>query len=197
MKPRSRILVGVFLVVLALAPSSLAQVPNVALYTDKAFQEREIEGCPEEPPGTILDTLYVVASGFNMAMASIEYRIDLSRYLAFMGDIVPAGVAEGSSIDGIRISFPAPADATGQLLVQKIEFIYLLCQGCQDYQHPTIMIIDVPLRVLPHPASGKIQAVRWPDMVAVEAVGLPAILCPRIGVPIEGSTWGAIKSLYQ
>lgn len=189
------VLFGVVVLGVAFAPAALAQVPNVALYTDKAFQEREIEGCPEEPPGAILDTLYVVASGFNMAMASIEYRIDLSPQLWFSGDIVPAGVAEGFSIDGIRISFATPADATGQLLVQKIEFIYG-CQGCRDYKHP-ISIMDVPLRVLPHPESGKIQAFRWPDMAAVEAVGLPAILCPRIGVPIEGSTWGAIKSLYQ
>jgi len=195
MKSVTSFVVSLFLVGIAAAPAALAQVPNVALYTDKALQEREIVGCPEEPPGVIFDTLYVVASGFTMAMASIEYRIDLSPQLGFVGDIVPAGVAEGFSIDGIRISFATPADATGQLLVQKIEFIYG-CEGCKNWK-TGITIMDVPLRVLPHPGSGKIQAVRWPDIVAIEATGSPAILCPRAGAPVEGSTWGAIKSLYQ
>ncbi len=195
MKPVARILMGVFLTGVALAPASLAQVPSIGIYWDEALQRRSMESCPAALYGTVVDTLYVVADGFDMAMASIEYRVDLSPYLGFLGDNVPVGVAEGFSIDGIRITFPTPVGTTPQMLIQKIFFRYM-CQGCVAAK-TGLALLDVPITVLPHPQSGKIQAIRWPDMVAVEAVGLISILCPHIGTPTERTTWGNIKALFH
>ena len=195
MKPIARILMGVFLTGVALAPASLAQVPSIGIYWDEALQRRSMESCPWALPGTVVDTLYVVVDGFDMAMASIEYRVDLSPYLVFLMDIVPVGVAEGFSIDGIRITFPTPVGTTPQLLIQKIHFLYM-CQGCVA-AGTGFVFIDEPITVLPHPQSGKIQAIRWPDMVAVEAEGLISILCPHIGTPTERTTWGNIKALFH
>jgi hypothetical protein len=194
MKPQTSILFGFFWVIVAISPASLAQVPTVAIYSDEALQERDIWSCPGGPPGTVASTLYVVAEGFNMSMASIEYRIDLNPYLLFLGDIVPAGVGEGYSVEGIRITFLTPVDATGQFLVQRIDFIYQ-CEGCLDIDG--ILILDALITALPHPESGKIQAFRWPDMVAVEAEGLTSILCERASIPVEQTTWGMIKALYH
>ena len=198
MKPIARILMGVFLTGVALAPASLAQVPSIGIYWDEALQRRSMESCPWALPGTVVDTLYVVVDGFDMAMASIEYRVDLSPYLEFLGDNVPVGVAEGFSIDGIRITFPTPVGTTPQLLIQKIFFFYM-CEGCVPARtgRPGRTLLDEPITVLPHPQSGKIQAIRWPDMTAVEAEGLISILCPHIGTPTERTTWGNIKGLFH
>jgi hypothetical protein len=195
MKPLISLWFGFLLVIVAIAPASHAQVPRVAIYADEALQDRYINGCPEEPPGSVADTLYVVAEGFDMAMTSIEYRIDLGPHLFFLGDIVPDGVVEGDySGDGIRITFPTPADATGRLLVHMIVFCYN-CWRCDDING--ITILDALITVLPHPESGKIQAIRWPDMTAVEAEGMPLILCQRASIPVEQTTWGMIKALYH
>jgi hypothetical protein len=176
-----------------LAPASLAQVPTVALYSDVALQERDIEACPLDGPG-VVGRLYVVAEDFDMAMASIEYRVDLSQYLLFLADVVPTGVVEGNSIDGIRITYPTPADATGRLLVETIVFEYW-CEGCMDIDRGPVL--NALSTVLPHPESGKIQAFRSPDLVAVEAEGLTSILCELISIPVDGGTWGMIKALYR
>ncbi len=147
-----------------------------------------MEGCPEALPGTVIDTLYIVADGFNMAMASVEFMVDISEYFLFLADIVSAGVVEGNSVGGIRISYPAPADATGRLVVNGIVFT-CMCEVCADVK------FDTPLEVLPYPESGKIQAYRWPDMVGIEAVGLTSYLCWTAS-PVKHTTWGNIKALF-
>jgi hypothetical protein len=135
--------------------------------------------------------MYVVAGNFNMAMSSIEYSVELDpAFLGFLGDIIDIGVAEGWSPSGVRISYDPPLDAAGTVVVEGVFVIWVWSQGgCPN--------VNIPVRVLPHPSSGKIQAVRWPDLTAVEAVGRSATICPEASIPVEDTTWGTIKGLYN
>jgi len=52
---------------------------------------------------------------------NVEYRIDTHGNFLILEDILPLGFAsEGSSASGIRVSFGAPVDASGKLVVQRI-----------------------------------------------------------------------------
>jgi hypothetical protein len=122
-----------------------------------------------------------------MLMRSIEYRVDYPVELLFFGDIVDSSYqVVGDSQDGIVIIFPTPLNAFETVVLQKAEFVWM-CSACES--------IAIPVVVVPHPSSGKIRAISWPDSEEVEAVGMTAIVCPTI--PVESSTWGHIKALYR
>lgn len=101
-------LAGVFLLLVVLASASLAQVPNIAIYSDEMLQNRDILSCPDAPPGSVIDTLYIVADGFNMAMASVEFMVDISEYFLFLADVVFAGVLKGTRWTGSGFRTPHP-----------------------------------------------------------------------------------------
>ena len=73
---RVLVISGLMLLMLsaAFAPVCLAQIPSVALYFDRALTQLHTD-CPDAPPGSVLDTLYVAAFGFSTPIEGIEYRI--------------------------------------------------------------------------------------------------------------------------
>ena len=164
-------------------PDAFAQTPAVQMFFDEQFQVPAME-CT----GAVLDTLYVVANGFDAQIVDIEYLIYLNVYLLWIADLIePTYTATGTSVAGIVVSFPAPVDATGPFLIQRILFEWL-CDGCPHDGIPYI-------QVRPHPISGKVQATRWPDLVKIEAAGMTNVLCGVI--PVEETTWGQVKALYR
>jgi hypothetical protein len=166
--------------------SLLAQTPTVQIYFDEALQVKH-RRCPDAQPGTILDTLYIVAHNFNAQIIDIEYLFHTYGNMAYAGDLLPAGyTAIGFSVDGIVVSFPAPVYAGSTLLIQGVMF-WWTCRGCP---YP-----DYLIWIEPHPMSGKVQATRWPDLGKIEGMGRYSWLCPV--VPVEQKTWGGIKALYR
>jgi hypothetical protein len=162
------------------------QTPTVQIYFDEQLQVPHRDNC-----GAILtfDTLYVVASSFNAQIVDIEYLVDVSSWGAmwWIVDLIqPTYTATGESYAGIRVAFPSPVDATGAFLIQRI-MVYWMCD-CSGVELHYVM-------VLPHPISGKVQATRWPDMTKIEGQGLAGVICPVL--PVEETTWGSIKALYQ
>jgi hypothetical protein len=83
-------------------------------------------------------------------------------------------------------SLPAPLNAYETVVLQRVRFLW----WCSAGQSQAIAIV-----VVPHPETGKIRAISWPDSEEVEAVGMTAIVCPLN--PVENSTWGHIKALYK
>ncbi len=176
-----------FVICLVLCASTLsAGVPNVAIFFDKNL--RYMSGsCPYAPVGTVLDTVYVVANNFDMWMNAIEYRIDYPPQLLYISDLPPANtLVLGNSPYGITIAWTIPANAFIGLVVQKILVLWQ-CDGCPGYNYPVV--------VNPHPMTGYLRAVRWPDLVTVDAIGMTSLICAVI--PVEETTWGGIKALYR
>ena len=159
-----------------------AQTPTIRVYFDEDWLVRS-RHCPDETEGTVLDTLYVVATDFGNIL-DLEYSIE--GPLLFLADLLPEGYsASGVSFGGIIVTFPGPVPFTSERLVHRVWFAWG-CTGCQPWS----------IFVQPHPASGKIQGTRWPDLVKVEGVGSSNLLC-YLTVPTESETWGGVKALYR
>ena len=181
-------LVVVIVVAIACGSSTVAnsQIPHVAVFFDPGLQYQQ-KNCPPAPIGTVLDSVFVVATNFDMWMSAIEYQIIYPPEMLFLGDVTPAGaLVIGNSPAGITIAFPTPMNAFTQAVVQKTKFIWM-CDACFNP--------NTPLIVVPHPNSGFLRAVRWPDNVVVNAIGWTSLICATI--PVEESTWGQVKALYR
>jgi hypothetical protein len=174
-------------VALGLPQTTTAQVPYIQIYFDEDLQRTAEISCPLVAPGSRVGTIYIAAHNFSMLMRSIEYGVDYPPELLFTGDGIDSSYqVVGDSRIGIVISFPTPLDAFETVVLQKAEFVWM-CSACES--------TAIPVVVVPHPSSGKIRAISWPDSEEVEGVGMTAIVCPTI--PVENSTWGHIKALYK
>jgi hypothetical protein len=171
----------------AFPPVSSSQVPYIALYFDPGLQWIWAN-CPWEPPLTVLDTLYIAGQNFGSLISSVEYKIEYPPELYFIGDIADAGSSfSGTSSDGITITYSPPLDATTDRLLHRARVLWN-CSGCGPFQGLVI--------VVPHPTSGIIKAVRWPDQSIFEPEGRTSYICGS-GPPVANSTWGDLKSLYR
>lgn len=185
------VLVVVIAVAIGLtAVHASAQIPNVSIYFDKTFTETG-KNCPVAPPGTVMDSIWVVANNFNMWMNAIEYTIEYPSKVLWVGDAFPPDrLTIGSSPSGVGVSWPLPANAFGALVIQKARFFWM-CDQCG----PTDFDRNVPWTVLPYPLQSTVRAVRWPDLVIVPGVGMTSLICPT--TPVHETTWGGIKALYE
>lgn len=192
-----RILVVVCAVAIGVsAISASAQIPNVGVFFDENFKTMWAD-CPNEGPLTVLDTCYVVAHNLNMWVGSIEYAIDYPPYMYWTGDFVPDEATEenpdgvlviGNSEMGISIVYPIPRNGFVGMMTQ-LSFFFWNCTGCNgDPTHQTVVVI-------PNPSSGQLRALQWPDLAEVPLVGMTSDLCAP--VPVEETTWGGIKALYD
>lgn len=55
--------------------------------------------------------------------------------------------------------------------------------------------LNKEIAIGPYPSSPAIRAIRWPDLLSVEAAGLTSCVCAA--PPVEGTTWGRVKALYR
>jgi hypothetical protein len=163
-----------------------AQTPNVQVFFDEYFGQTHLDQCPPDAPMTKIDSFYVVASNFNMWVSAIEYGIVYPPQIMFIGDY-SGGLDIGNSMAGIASSWPFPINGYNPVLVNKVTFMYN-CQLCFEG-------MNIPIIVIPHPLTGFVRAVRWPDNGLVNGVGMTSLICPT--VPAEETTWGNIKALYN
>ncbi len=79
--------------------------------------------------------VYVVVENITGPLESIRYMLALAPdFSTILEETVEAGAATGDALSGINIDFAAPADASGQLLLQTLKiFISHDCSGgCDD-----------------------------------------------------------------
>lgn len=177
------------------ASVSSAQTPHVVVYFDNTMTQQQA-CCPDAPVGTVAQTLYVVANNFNMWVSAVEYMIEYPPSLMFLGDDVDDGpggtqLRIGQSPTGIGITWPLPANGFNPLLCQKANVLWMCSAG-------DLSVVNQLLVVKPYPSSGKVRAIRWPDEGEVLGVGLISVICPdEIVIPVEETTWGGIKALYD
>jgi len=188
-------LVVSFLAVLLMAlgvawVSAAGPVPNVQVYFTSdygAYGKAQIPECPPNPPGTVFDSLYVVANNFNCYISAIEYQVSYPPQIIWLGDDTGTGLNIGSSPTGIATAWPFPQNAFVPYAVNKVKFIYN-CQLCYDGN-------NIPITVLPNPGSGYLRFTQWPSNTLINAIGMVSLICPTI--PVEETTWGNIKAIYN
>jgi hypothetical protein len=169
--------------------AAFTQTPNVSVYFDEFLTQTSWQ-CPGAPVGTVYDTVYVVANNFEMWMVGIEYMIDYSPALAWVADIFPPNTLHTGSSPapgGVEIAWSLPANGWQGVLVQRAAVLWM-CDSCTGFETTLVT-------VLPHPMSGQVRAMRWPEMDYIPGVGMLSIICNTI--PVEETSWGQVKALYQ
>jgi hypothetical protein len=178
--------IGFFLLVAVFASAPLqAGSPSVRIYFDDAFTVTH-KDCPDDPPGTVLDSLYVVAEDFNLWFNAIEYMIVFPPEVLFETD-ANDGLNIGTSETGIASAWPLPFWEHKPTMVNKVIFTWN-CQGSQED--------GIPIHVVPHPVTGFVRGVEWWDHSFVYAVGISGWIRAS-EVPVENTSWGRIKALYE
>jgi len=165
--------------------SAQAQVKNVQVYFDANLTQTS-QGC-----GTGLQTLHVVAQGFGMWLAAIQYQVNFPAEVTWVADIAdPNRLDIGTSVAGIASAWTIPQNAFSSVKILDILVQWdpaCTCTGASPK----------PIVVGPHPQTGDIRAVRWPDNVLFTGiVGMTALVCPG-AVPVEETSWGKVKALYN
>jgi hypothetical protein len=124
-----------------------------------------------------------------MWMQAVEYQVLYPPQIMWLADNTGTGINIGTSPTGIATAWPLPQNAFSSFAVNKVLFIYM-CQLCYEGN-------NIPIVVVPNPTaiSGQVQAIRWPDGGTVYGVGMTSLICPT--VPVEETTWGNIKALYE
>ena len=181
------------------AGNANAQTPSLQIYFDPGLID-PWEDCPPAPIGTVVGTMYVVAHDFGAWLSGIEFRIDYPPQLLWLGDTIePGNLSIGNTRDGIGITFPIPLNAFTSALIVSISFLWM-CQDCTSPNMNQVICFDV------YPGSGCLRAVRWPNLEVICGQSGTSVICPACGswvpcgqlpVPVEQTTWGGIKALYQ
>lgn len=177
--------------------NGLAQTPSVSVYFDEDLTRVE-PSCPDQPPGTVLGTLFVIAEHFPAPFIQLEYRVKFPAEVLYLGEVVRGGSAVGVSPIGIIQTWETPQDASSHLVVNEIWMLWM-CVYCME--------TDIQICVDTHPETGYFRALRWPDMAAIYPMSHTAVACPLLHtyppctisppVPVEETTWGEVKSLYR
>jgi hypothetical protein len=171
-------------------------VPYVQVYFDEGLSQSHAN-CPDAPAGSQASFLYVVAHNWDMWMQSIEYAIEYPPELTFLGDFVdPAtqlelGASPTTSLaGGIAVTWTSRGNAFRPLLIQRASVLWM-CEGCP--------LTNIPVVVVQHPSTelpdGLIRAIEAGSSAEFGGVGMTSFICPT--VPVEETTWGGIKSLYN
>jgi hypothetical protein len=181
---------------------SFAQTPRVQVYFDAALTQWQ-----KDCPGFVVEPIYIVAEGFAEALMQIEYSITYPPAVAWLGDQGLSGSAVGATPTGITHYWNTPADASGQLVLAQ-PLVYWECDECW----PEFVLNLICPRA--HPSTGFLRALAADNGLWISVEGSGAIICgtvvnspthgdfppvcePIPSVPVETTTWGAVKELYQ
>ncbi len=186
---RKALLTFAIVCVIAIAGSAQAQQPNIICYFNEGLTDASAD-CPPVGTmhGTVIDTIYVVANNFNMWMAAVEFKINYPTQLMWLGDDATTDMVIGNTATGISLAWPIPLNAfESAVMVRGV--VAWMCDGCAGPNQ------DVALDVVANPNLGHLRALRWPDNVEFTAVGMRSLICAQ--VPVQETTWGQIKALYN
>jgi hypothetical protein len=179
------IVIGLVLAAMASAPV-LAQTPIVQVYFDEQFTAAG--DCPSDAPGTVIDTLYVYAVNFDMFFTAIDFSISYPPQITWFGD-TPAngGLMLGTTISGAAIAWTLPQNGFAPVQICQVIMVWQ-CDACVGNENSEIV-------VGPYFNQTEVSFTRWPDNVLFTAIGMRSLICAT--VPVEETSWGKVKALYQ
>ena len=174
-----------FILVSLFSAPSAAQVPSVAIYFDEGLtmDSQDCQGI-----GTI-DTLYVTMLNVNDWISAIELRVDYTPVTAFtfLADQSTTPLVIGNSSSGIALTWQIPQSGFTPLVVFQSVIVWN-CDTCAGFEGQV-------LEVKPHPQTGHIRAVQYPNQTFIDLTGLSAAIC--LPFPVETTSWGRLKALYE
>jgi hypothetical protein len=189
----NKILVVVCAVVICFgAVGAKAQTPTVQAYWTGGLVI--LPECPvggDDPFGNpMAGEFYVVAHNWNIWMTAIEYSIVYPPQIMFPTDILAndGWLYLGASQVGISISMPTPVSSWSDVLLETVRFIWN-CSGCD--------VTDIEFRLEGHPDSHAYPLIRAADFYENEHFGQGTSLWICFTTPVEETTWGGIKALYE
>jgi hypothetical protein len=142
-------------------------------------------------PGTSADVQsgYIVAVNFNVFFTAIEYSVAYSPMMAYLGDVKVNDnqLNIGSSNTGISSAWSLPMSGFEPINILEVLFTWSCDNGCYD---PEAILVGT------NPTTGLLQYTRWPDNELFSAIGMTSLVCPG-AVPVEDTSWGGIKALYE
>jgi len=162
--------------------------PNITVYFDSNLSQTAAQ-CPPGTPGTVVDTVYVVLNNAASLLTGAEFMVDYSPAMTWLGDSPNTDVAVGSSNSGISLGFNAPQNTADPVLLLKATVLWM-CNDCSQ--------TDIQVTVMPHPdtpGATSPQIVTFPGFNTTDAVGMVSMICSTL--PVNESTWGRVKALYQ
>jgi len=169
----------------ALSGTVQAQVtPTVGVYFDQAYTVMQK---PCAGPN-VMDYAYVVAHNFNVFLSGMEYMISYPPTVQWVADLDIPAATIGNTPTGIAMGFAQPLNNFQPALLHRIVFLWQ-CMGCDATNE------DDPIVVLPHPESGFVRGTDFPAYELVYGIGMTSLVCAT--VPVDETTWGKIKSLYE
>lgn len=160
-----------------------AQTPYIAVYFDSGHSQTT-ENCP----GQVLDTLYVAAVNFNALITGAEFAIEYPPVMTWLGDQATPAVTIGATPTGITMGFPSPRNGYNRVELCQV-LVFWNCVSCDPPYWASLV------RVIPHPATGFLGVSDSPDYNLLPGVGLTSVIC--VATPMEETTWGQVKSLYD
>lgn len=175
-----------------LLPAVVLAGPTVAAYFTYAPNEMTIDTMPYEPI-----TAYIYGQALGCYVNAFEFALVLPAGIIYQTITVPEGsLTLGDPIAGIAITYWPPLNGVdpGYNLLATIQLLTLPTGAC-CWNGGTL--IDAPLRIVAHPATGVAfpRESCWPENNLVEVVGLTSTICPcQVGT--ENMSWGSIKSLF-
>jgi hypothetical protein len=161
------------------------QIPTLTIYFDAQLTQGH-QPCPNPPDSLVEDSLYVVAENFNTWFSAMEYQIQFPPQMEFIEDVT-GGLDIGTSATGIATAWPVYMIGPERPVINKVKFRW----NCQ-----ATPIGEIPVPIVPHPLTGHIRGVNWWNNDFIYAVGTSGWISQE-EVPVEETTWGRIKSLYN
>ena len=177
----------------AITGSAFAQ-PNIQIYFDDGLTLGSAN-CPNAPIGTVMDTLYVVANNFDAWISAVEFQVFYPPQLFFVADNLDTPLSIGSSPTGISIAWATPKSCFGSTVLAQVLVIWQ-CNDCVSIVGG-VPNPDAPIDIGPNPGQNltAARAVEWPNQTTFDIVGMRSLICAT--VPVEETTWGQIKALYN
>ena len=155
------------LVFAAFAPIQATAPAVVSVYFDRALTKHYAD-CPDAPPGTVLDTVFVAVDGLSAPLEGIEYRILFPPEVVWLAEIgSERGLRLGTSDNGISIAFFTPVEGPGPVIVQELLILWL-CDGCET--------TNIPITVEAHPSTSALRGVTS-DLVFEDFIGYTSYVC--------------------
>lgn len=177
--------IGLTLCLLFVAGAAIAQTPYIMVYYDDFYTVGN-KDCPTGLPGTIIDSVYVVAQQFNSWFVAVEYSINYPTQMTYVSETPTSTLTIGSTGSGIAQAWAFPVNGYQPALLNKVYFLWN-CDGCG--------VTNSPIVVTSHLQTFQLSGVKFPSNEVFSIVGMTSLVCGT--TPVEETTWGNIKALYE
>jgi hypothetical protein len=151
------------------------------------------------PPPFVPFYVYIYLHSSDHYVTAVEYQLqtplDPGHALFFYSNVCypeSYSVSLGNPFDGHSITYWPPLDGWNP---GYNELCCLECYIAEPCWNDGGAMIEYLLVIGPHPDSGNLSGIYWPDYMPFPIIGLTSVLCPEEPVPVEEESWGAIKAM--